>query len=390
MKSHILFKPYLFTTSVVGIAIAVWQLATVPMNMSIHLMMLMIFNTVSETYEHYYLERHTALSLGAANIFFMMMFFTFSAVTLTCILAVLALSYVRMKKGLTKRIINEKTIFNMATYVIFNYVTYLGIKYFKIYIPSDTLILGVLVLFQNVLNGVMLCTIQSLALNKSTFNTLFKDKLIYYLYTLLLSLMLIYNYYYIGIWAVVGVYSIFMAVQKSTQLEVDNRIKGEKILLDNLTGVYNREFFMKTIEAKLRHKKQFSIIFMDMDEFKRINDEFGHLVGDKALQEFIMNIKGMIRKEDLVYRYGGDEFAVILSDNNAAEAVGRKLYAKKIEIHHKEETIDIKFSTGIYNCTGLEISYEVILGKVDEAMYKAKQKGGNQIVYVDSDKHDAD
>jgi diguanylate cyclase (GGDEF)-like protein len=198
--------------------------------------------------------------------------------------------------------------------------------------------------------------------------------------------MLVYNYYYIGIWAVVGVYSIFMTVQKSMQLEVDNKIKGEKIFIDSLTGIYNREFFIKSIEAKLRDKKRFSIIFMDMDNFKSVNDDLGHLAGDKALQEFATDIKKLLRKEDFLYRYGGDEFAIIVYDNNAANAVVSKLYTKKIEISHKDVSIDIKFSTGIYNCTGLEASYEEILGKVDAAMYEAKQKGGNQIVYVESDK----
>ena len=382
MKSHILFKPYIYTTSIVGIAIAVWQLATVPMNMNIHLMIFILLNTAAEFYHFYDEERRISLSLGAANGFFLMMFFPFSAVIIFCILAVLAQVYMGKKKGLIQRTINKKTIFNIAAYVIFDYLTYLGIKCFKIYIPTDILMIGVLVLFQNVLNGVMMCTAQSLAVNKSAFNTLFKDMFMYYLYTLILSLMLVYNYYYIGIWAVFGVYSIFIAVQKSMQLEVDNKIKEEKIYRDNLTGVYNREFFIKTIEAKLRDKKPFSIIFLDMDEFKSVNDIYGHLVGDKALQEFVINIKGMLRKQDFLYRYGGDEFVLVVSDKDEAMDVGRKLYAKEIAIQHNDVTIDLKFSTGIYNCTGLEASYVDIIGTVDAAMYESKQKGGNQIVYV--------
>ncbi len=382
MKSHILFKPYLYTTSVVGIAIALWQIATVPMNMNIQLIIFIIFNTAAECLEFYYEERYTSLTLGSATSFFMIMFFPFSAVAVLCIIGVLVQAYMRKKKGLTERLINEKTIFNIAAFVIFNYVTYLGIKWFRIYIPSDAIIIGVLVLFQNILNGIILCTVQSLAMNKSMFNTLFKDKFMYYLYTLILSLMLVYNYYYIGIWAVIGVYSIFITVQKSMQLEVDNKIKDEKIYRDNLTGVYNRDFFIKTIEAKLREKKPFSIIFLDMDEFKSVNDIYGHLVGDKALQEFVIKIKRMLRKEDFLYRYGGDEFVLVVSDKDEAMEVGRKLYAKEIAIQHNDVNIDLKFSTGIYNCTGLEASYVDIIGTVDAAMYKSKQKGGNQIVYV--------
>lgn len=387
MKSHILFKPYLYATSLVGIAIAVWQLATVPMNMNLQLMLFIIFSIAAEGYHFYYEERHNSLSLGAANSFFLMMFFPFSSVIAFNLLSVLLQAYIKKKKGLAEKVINEKTMYNMAMYVIFNYITYLGIKWFKVYIPSDALILGGLVLFQNVLNGLMVCTVQTLVMNKSVFDTLFKDMLMFYLYTLILSLMLVYNYYYIGIWAVVGLYTIFITVQSSIQLTVDNKIKEEKMYRDNLTGVYNREFFIKTIETKLKNKKPFSIIFLDMDEFKKVNDLYGHLVGDMALQEFVTEIKGMLREEDFLFRYGGDEFVLLLPSNNAARTVGEKLYDKKITVNYKEEPIDIKFSTGIYNCTGLETSYKDIIGRVDAAMYESKQKGGNQIVYVDASEY---
>lgn len=382
MKSHILFKPYLYTVSAAGIALAVWQLSTVPMNLSLQLFIFMVFGIVAECFEHYYEDRHTALTLGAANSFFMLMFFPFSAVALSCILSVLALTYMRKKRGLLERILNEKTIYNMATYVIFNYTTYLVIKWLDINIQEDAILLGVLVLFQNTLNGIMVCTVQSLAMNKSMFGNLFKDTLMYYIYMLILSLMLVYNYYYIGFWTVAGIYSIFLAVQSSVQLEVDNKIKGEKIFRDSLTGVYNREFFIRTIEAKLKAKRKFTILMLDVDEFKEINDKYGHLAGDRALQEFVNKIKKMLRKEDFLYRYGGDEFAIIVSDGDAAAAVEKKLYARKIVIHHKEAVIEIRFSTGIYNCTGREPTYETIFEKVDAAMYEAKQKGGNQTVYA--------
>ncbi len=385
IKSHILFRPYLYVVSASGIALAVWQLATVPMEISIHLMLFIIFGIVAECHDYIYEDRYTCLTLGAANSFFMMVFFPFSAVVVTFTLGLLSVAYLRKRKDKIKRIINEKTVYNIAAFTIFNYATYIAIKWSGIDLQNGVLVLGILVLFQNALNGIMLCTVQSLAINKSMFGAFLKDQFTYYLYTLLLSLMLVYNYYYIGIWAVIGIYLIFMTVQSSMQLSIDNKIKEEKIFLDSHTGVYNREYFIKTIEAKLREKKKFSIILLDMDEFKKINDKYGHLVGDQALQEFVKKIKGMLRREDFLYRYGGDEFAVIVSDSTAAVAVEKKLYAGKIVIHHREEVIDIKFSTGIYNCTGKEYSYEDIFQKVDAALYEAKQKGGNQIVYVASE-----
>lgn len=383
MKSHILFKPYIYTVSALGISIAVWQLSTVPMNMNIQLLMLILFCTAAECYHYYYLDRHTSLSLGAASDFFLLMFFPFSSVVLFCMLSIIVQAYRMKRNGLAERLINEKIIFNFAAYIIFNYIIYLCIKWLNISIPSDALIIGALVIFQNVLNGALVCAAQSLAANKSMFDTLFKDMFLFYFYTLIFSLMLVYNYYYIGIWAVAGLYSIFIAVQNNTLLKIDNKIKEEKIYRDNLTGVYNREYFIKTVEAKLRSKKQFSIIFLDLDNFKSVNDMHGHLVGDMALQELVANIRGILKDKDFLYRYGGDEFVIVLPDKKEAEDVGNKLYSKKIEIQHDKEPISIKFSTGIYNCTGQETSYMDIIRRVDAAMYESKQKGGNQIVFVD-------
>lgn len=382
-KSHILFKPYLYFISITGLAIAVWQLLTVPMRLDLTLVFFILFNTAVESVDYYYPDMHTALTLGAANTFFIMMFFPFSDVVLACILATLAQSYFRKKNGLWEKIINQKAIFNLAMCITFNYFTYLGLRLLGVGLPGNPIMLGIMILFQNVLNGLLLCTVQSLALNKLMFYTMLKDMSVYYLSTLIMTLMLVYNYYYIGIWAVIGIYFIFAMAQSSMQLAVDNRMKAEKLYQDSLTGTFNREYFIKTVETRLRAKKQFSIIFLDLDEFKQINDEFGHLVGDRALQKFAEGMKGILRKEDLLYRYGGDEFAIVAADKDAAGVIGRKLYENKISMKHGDGSIDIKFSTGIYNCKGSEGSYEAILESVDAAMYEAKQLGGHQIVYVE-------
>lgn len=381
-KSHILFKPYLYLISISGLAIAVWKLSTVPMRLDLPLVFFILFNTAAESIDYYYPDTRTSLTFGAANTFFIMIFFPFSAVVLACILAVSAQAYFRNKNGLWEKLINHKAIFNLGMYVLYNYLTYRGLKQLGVGMPSNAIILGVMIVFQNVLNGLLLSTVQSLAMNKPMFYTMFKDMSVYYLSTLIMTLMLIYNYYYIGMWAVLGIYFIFAMAQSSMQLAIDNRMKAEKLYRDSLTGTYNREYFIKTVETRLRTKKQFSIIFLDLDEFKQINDEFGHLVGDKALQKFAEGMKGILRKEDLLYRYGGDEFAIIAPDKDAAGVIGRKLYENNISMEYEAGSIAIKFSTGIYNCRGSEASYEVILEKVDAAMYEAKLLGGHQIVHV--------
>lgn len=385
MNSHVLFKPYLYIVAFTGFAIAAWQLFTVPIVLSPQLVIFFMLGIAAELFDYFYEEGNAVLTLGSSNSFFMLVFLPFSAVALSNILSMLALSWILKKKGKYSRIINQKSIYNITSVIIFNYLTYVLIKLLRVSIPEDLLLLGIMVLFQNILNGIMLYTVQSLAMNKSMFHLIFKGMLHYYAYTLLLSVMLVYNYYYMGFWGIAGIYLIFITVQRSMQLKVDNKIKEEKIITDSLTGVYNREFFIRTIDEKLKSKKSFSIIMLDMDDFKKINDTYGHLAGDKVLQGFVDRIRKLLRKEDLLYRYGGDEFTIIVTDANAAEIVERKLYSKKIVIPYKEDIIDIKFSTGIYNCTGKESDYSVVFEKVDAAMYEAKQNGGNQSAYAAED-----
>ncbi len=102
---------------------------------------------------------------------------------------------------------------------------------------------------------------------------------------------------------------------------------------DPLTGLYNRRYFTDTladhIEAANRYERDLSLILFDLDDFKHINDNFGHEAGDDALRQFAGLLKSTVRKADIVCRYGGDEFAVILPETNKNDA--RKLLYRLYE-----------------------------------------------------------
>ncbi|BEP29588.1 response regulator [Helicovermis profundi] len=170
-------------------------------------------------------------------------------------------------------------------------------------------------------------------------------------------------------------------------LEEKNEILAKMANTDGLTDIYNHkyavDFLIKEKERTIRYNSKLSIIMMDIDNFKKVNDMYGHLTGDDVLYNIAQIIKEHIRKIDLVGRYGGEEFIVVLpeTDKESAFIVADKL-RKAIEafnfdgINHK-----VTISGGI-------AEYKVennnnLISDADENLYKAKNEGKNRIVWRD-------
>lgn len=178
--------------------------------------------------------------------------------------------------------------------------------------------------------------------------------------------------------------------------DVTERIHYEEKILelsnrDSLTGVYNRRYVYERaaemIEECKRDKRIFSVAILDIDDFKKVNDKYGHMVGDEVLKAFTKIINQNLRPSDILGRYGGEEFIIIL--NNADEMESRLILNKILKIVREKtftfEGNDIKFtfSTGISNCKELE-KKELIIDKLilmaDKRMYRAKNEGKDKIV----------
>lgn len=159
---------------------------------------------------------------------------------------------------------------------------------------------------------------------------------------------------------------------------------------DSLTGVYNIRYFSELAEKELyrsrRYRKPVSIIMFDLDEFKHINDRYGHQAGDAVLKEVAKLCRGLLRKSDILGRYGGEEFIVLLPETNpsVAEALAKRLCAAldEMQVLFENEIIRVHASFGV---TGLipprSASFDELLRSVDRNMYQAKAAGRNQ-VYV--------
>ncbi|MBW2609564.1 MAG: GGDEF domain-containing protein [Deltaproteobacteria bacterium] len=157
----------------------------------------------------------------------------------------------------------------------------------------------------------------------------------------------------------------------------------EATVTDSLTGIYNRkglgDFLQKEFQRAKRYKKVLSFVMIDMNDFKSVNDSFGHQAGDYVLRELAGCLKALIRQSDIVARYGGDEFAILLPETESSEAeVLMRRVSHEIEGHFYEwgsQKIKIGMSYGISNTDELnEGDTEVeLVQRADSLLYASKQ-----------------
>jgi diguanylate cyclase (GGDEF)-like protein len=152
---------------------------------------------------------------------------------------------------------------------------------------------------------------------------------------------------------------------------------------DGLTGVYNRRALFELGENEVarvrRQKSPLSLLMLDLDHFKAINDAHGHQVGDRVLADFAQQIQGVLRKPALLGRYGGEEFAVLLPDTNREEArlaAQRMLHSATAQPGLPQCTVSIGLAT--FYPTG-DDSLQALISRADAALYRAKHLGRNRI-----------
>jgi len=164
----------------------------------------------------------------------------------------------------------------------------------------------------------------------------------------------------------------------------------ESSLKDRLTGLYNRryfnEFFRKELSRSKRYNSATSIMLFDVDDFKHYNDANGHLDGDELLVNIAEITRNSIREADCAFRYGGEEFVVILPQTNSEEAivVGERL-RKSVSLYdfknkEKQPKGVVSVSVGVVSCMNSSMSETEMVDMADKAMYEAKQRGKNTVV----------
>lgn len=172
------------------------------------------------------------------------------------------------------------------------------------------------------------------------------------------------------------------ANKRASQLE-------KEILEDSLTGINNRKsydrFLNEELQRFIRYKTTFSMLIFDVDHFKKFNDNYGHAVGDKCLQEIVKYVKPVLRENDFFARYGGEEFVIILPETDkegAVEASEKVRQAvEKIAFLHKGQKVLVTVSVGATEVQSSDTNGIMMFNRADDALYDAKNSGRNRVVF---------
>jgi len=156
--------------------------------------------------------------------------------------------------------------------------------------------------------------------------------------------------------------------------------------IDGLTGVANSRYFYELLEMEIarskRYKHPFTLAYLDLDNFKAVNDRFGHTTGDKALKTITDYMKNNLRMMDVPGRLGGDEFAILFpeTDQDSVRTVITKLQSGLLKIMHQHGW-PITFSIGVITCESMYLDADDLIKSADELMYTVKNSSKNDIKY---------
>ena len=177
------------------------------------------------------------------------------------------------------------------------------------------------------------------------------------------------------------------------QLQESNARLQELVYRDGLTGLYNHRYFHETLDKELERSRRYhsslSLILFDLDHFKAINDRYGHPAGDVVLMNVAKAVCSAVRPCDIMARYGGDEFAIILPETGAE---GARVFASRlrrcvegIATHYQDQVIYVTMSAGITTTTPetLEVTKDELILATDQALLLSKSSGRNQVSSLD-------
>ena len=187
-------------------------------------------------------------------------------------------------------------------------------------------------------------------------------------------------------------HNLILAVGEHTSLALANLGLRESLrqqaIRDPLTGLYNRRYLHETMEQEIsraeRHDQNMGVLMLDLDYFKKFNDEHGHETGDFILSEFGRLLRTILRNEDIACRYGGEEFTVLLpeSDSDSTVAIAERIRAKLHEhafTHGNSSYGPITLSIGAACYPDNGTTSDVLLKNADDALYDAKQAGRDRV-----------
>lgn len=177
--------------------------------------------------------------------------------------------------------------------------------------------------------------------------------------------------------------------ERITELERELRALRDRVNIDHLTGLYNRRFFDEILAAKIAEAHQshrpISVVLADLDHFKRVNDTWGHAVGDSVLRQFAGTLRSHVKGRDIVARHGGEEFALILPDTElpgartVADTIRQVFHSRNFVASDTQDRIGhLSASFGVAMLRS-DDTPESVIARADTQLYEAKRRGRNTV-----------
>ncbi|GAU77977.1 GGDEF domain-containing protein [Fusibacter sp. 3D3] len=283
------------------------------------------------------------------------------------------------REGGSNHILDEKWLFNVAQFILL-------IALSKYYIAQLTILptvefithLMILVFAYNLINTLLTHLVISLHNNTNHFKRGIIRNFIAYSFSYFIIVMaLIFTYEAYNLFGLIVISIFVLQTQGSALTSLTAKELNQRLSVDKMTNAFNRNFFDEVVELNLIRKKPFSILFIDLDDFKLVNDAYGHVIGDALLIDFVAIIKSLLRRENRVFRYGGDEFCIIFDNMEQAESVRKRLeaFVFMFQDEKSETMIYYHISLGLYDYTAdSDITYNELIHQVDQNMYDDKRR----------------
>jgi len=194
---------------------------------------------------------------------------------------------------------------------------------------------------------------------------------------------------------IIGSYLSYVYTNKVTNYENSLKEKNNTLHVlastDYLTGIMNKRIFNEIakhyFQTAQKDHLNLTLLLLDLDYFKKVNDTYGHQIGDKLLIEFVQVVEKLLKKSDIFARIGGEEFAILLSQIEHEDAYNFSEMIRKnveeISLQHNNENIYITTSIGIAQNNITDISFDDIFSRADISLYKAKKSGRNQTCCIE-------
>lgn len=384
---RIFFKPYYYATIILAIVFFIQSLIEESLLTSIdRLSLLIIILAIMSEIMGLTCTKNINISLSAPIIVFALYYKPLIFIYIIIIIYLIASKiFITYKYREYDRVFDMRLFYNIAQYIILSKVSYIFLKWFPInnYL---SLVIGtvLLVVIFKILNVIFILTISTFYSNSNRFKNI---RYIYrYIYFFaIIDISLIFSYEAYDIWGVIMVGLLIIPMQGNILHSIGYREINTRLIMDKMTNAFNRYFLEELICENIMESREFTLVFLDLDNFKEINDTYGHLAGDAVLIDLVNHIKTYLRKGDRVFRYGGDEFCILFNNREEAEGFKQRLEKKKAEncFEFSGEQIRYAFSVGIVDYNGeSDITINDLVNEVDKKMYLDKKKKTNSNNYI--------